>query len=99
MQRIELSDTKTLEIHCPFCGKKVWLKFGLEKCEHVLFHASDEGFEFINDKLDFGPDDYPEDMSIDEFTDKIEFPESFKFAIYQPMPGGMGGYIGFSAKD
>lgn len=96
MQRLELEDTKTLEIYCPFCGIKIWQINGLDQCKHVLFHASDEGFEFLSDELNIISDDCPEGMSIDEFTDSIDFSDSVKIAIYQPMPGGFGGYVGLA---
>lgn len=52
IQRVELSADSGSAIHCPFCGTKVINAYeGAEKwlakpCEHTLFAAHDEGFEY-----------------------------------------------------
>ena len=95
MQRIELKENENFELFCPFCGELIIAPHGLAVCKHTLFHANDEGFEFISKKLKISDEDL-NDESVDEFTDKIEYPNAIKFAIYQPMPSGHGGYVAFS---
>lgn len=96
MQKVEVTDTADLKIHCPFCGAVAITPEGISQCEHTLFLASDEGFEFVSSKLDFTVDIDLEDKTIDEFTDKLEYPDSVKFAIYQPAPSFFGGYVAFA---
>jgi hypothetical protein len=98
MQRVKLTDSSDMKLYCPFCGACVLSEEqGLVPCGHTLFIASDEGFEFVCPALKKRCEEfeYGED-SMDEFTDGIEFPESVKFALYQPPPSFFGGYFGFS---
>ena len=97
MQKIEINEWGDIEIYCPFCGTKVWSEDGIETCPHILFHACDEGFEFIRDGLDFEEAfEEQDDLSIDEFTDKLEIPDAIKLALYQPAPSFFGAYIAFT---
>ncbi len=101
MQRVELTASEGLEIHCPFCGALALSDDGISKCEHTVFIASDEGgFEYVSSKLAFDEevdlDEY--DQTLDEFTDSIEYPNSIKIAIYQPAPSFSGGYFGFALR-
>ena len=98
MQSIEITDSAELKIHCPFCGLVAITPDGLSQCEHTLFQASDEGFEFVSPKLNFSKDIDLDDQSIDEFTDAIEYPDSIKFKIYQPAPSFLGGYVAFAPR-
>lgn len=97
MQKVEINWVDGVEIHCPFCGAKVWHAEGTKTCPHVLFHASDYGFEFVREDLSL-EEDYEEnedELNIDEFTDTLKIPNAVKFALYQPAPSFFGGYIGF----
>lgn len=96
MQKVEINDSTDLHIHCPFCGSVAIKPDGISLCEHTLFLASDEGFEFVSPKLKFLADIDLEDKTIDEFTDEIEYPGSVKFAVYQPAPSFFGGYVAFA---
>ncbi len=95
MQRVELENRLDLEIFCPFCGTIVRSDNGLEPCEHVLYHASDNGFEFVHSDLGFNKDIDLEEQSVDEYTDALSFENSFKIAVYDPPPSNFGGYVGF----
>lgn len=97
MQRVELS-TYSDPLHCPFCGEQVLRENDCVPCPHTLYIATDEGFEFVSERLDFDVDvELPDDQHIDGFTDGIDFPESLKLAIYTPAPSGFGAYVGFAA--
>ncbi len=98
MQRVEVTDSRELEIHCPFCGHVAITPDGLSRCEHTLFQALDEGFEYVSEKMGFSTDVNLDDSSIDQFTDELEYPNSIKFAVYQPGPSCFGGYVAFSNK-
>ena len=95
MQKVEFKNRLDLEIFCPFCGVKVLATDGMRKCEHVIFHANDYGFEYISEDLAFDADVDLDDMSVDEYTDSLEMNNAIKFAIYSPAPESFGGYIGF----
>ncbi len=98
MQKVEITDTAELMIYCPFCGAVALKTDGTEICAHTLFLAADEGgFEYVSPRLDFGADVDLDEQTMDEFTDAIEFPQSVKFALYQPAPSFFGGYVGFAA--
>lgn len=96
MLKVELDDTPDRKVFCPFCGALAVSPDGLEECAHTLFQASDDGFEYVSSKLSFGVDVDLGDDSIDEYTDKIEYPNAIKFAIYQPAPSLFGGYVAFA---
>jgi hypothetical protein len=95
MQKIELQNRIDLELFCPFCGTTVRSNEGLKTCEHVLFHASDVGFEYVSPSLGFDADVDLDESSIDEYTDALEFDNSFKIAVYDPAPSLFGGYVAF----
>jgi len=96
MQTVEITDSSELTIHCPFCGSVAIEPDGLSQCEHTLFQASDDGFEFVSPKMNFSEEPDLGEKSIDEFTDEIEHPDSIKFKIYQPAPSFFGGYVAFA---
>lgn len=108
IQRVELS-CYDHDIHCPFCGTNVFKEdsedpCNPELCNHVLFVATDEGFEYMSSdykrKMGLENDaDFlsPEDMSIDEFTNQFPSSEAIKLAVYIPAPSMFGVYYGFSA--
>ena len=95
MQKIELQNRMNLEIFCPFCGLKVKSDDGLKTCEHVLYHASDYSFEYVKPGLGFNGGVDLDGSSMDEFTDALEFENSFKIAVYDPPPSSFGKYIAF----
>ena len=95
MQKIELENKPSLELFCPFCGVKVLAIDGIQKCEHIIFHANDYGFEYVKPGIGFDSDVDLEDMSVDEYTDNLKIGNSVKFAIYDPAPGSFGGYVAF----
>lgn len=113
INRVEL-DCYDAPIHCVFCGQMVVAvpdsnddnpdsgESFLHPCEHTLFIATDEGFDYQaqrfseamrEQKLD---EQMSEDDSYDSLTDKIELPNAIKLAIYVPAPGFHGAYIGFA---
>ena len=111
IQRVEIR-SDDYPVHCPFCGAKAIAGGDSEKvinqfCEHVLFMAHDEGFEYRSsrfdalmgiigmdgDEIDFG------DKGVDGYTDKLELVDSVKFALYQPAPSFFGAYVGFAPSE
>ena len=96
MQRVDLTETSDFKLRCPFCGSLTISPEGTSQCEHVLFLATDEGFEFVNAKSGLNILECEE--SIDKVTDAIQFPGSIKFAIYQPAPSLFGAYVGFARR-
>ena len=97
MQRMEITDRQDLKIYCPFCGTLAITDNGINKCEHTLFIAADEGgFEYVSPKLAFDTDVDLDEQTMDEFTDAIEYPDSIKIVVYQPAPSFFGGYVGFA---
>jgi len=111
IQRIE-SWRYDLALHCPFCGLKIIDPDAASEiiagtCEHVLFIAHDEGFEYRSNRFDVLMDieDIENDHLVlgengyDGFTDNVEFKNSIKFALYMPAPSFLGSYIGFAPVD
>lgn len=105
IQRVELS-CYDIPIHCPFCGS-VALETDPEKqqnmrpCSHLLFVATDEGFEFRSSRFDnhmesAENDCGSDDTGMDELTDRVAMENALKFAVYVPAPSGFGAYIGFA---
>ena len=95
-------------VHCPFCGKLIVdVERGedVNPCEHTLFVAHDEGFEFCDSRTkenlgiqpDQDVDEYIQSSneSLDEITNKINIPNSRKIAVYVPAPSFFGTYYGF----
>lgn len=111
IQRIELL-TDEHAIHCPFCGA-LGISQGdsedmvTEFCEHALFMAHDEGFEYRSSRFDLlmkieGVDNDEVDLGdkgMDGFTDAVPLDGSVKFALYQPAPSFFGAYVGFAPTD
>ncbi len=98
MQRVELEDPG-LSLHCPFCGQRtIGDDEGVSPCEHTLFIAVDEGLEYCSDQIKkealVESGDYE---GWDEATDQLQYPQSIKFALYNPPPSFHGVYIGYAA--
>ena len=108
IQRVEICHNETT-IHCPFCGVKTFDPEPIEEaqvgvCEHLLFMAHDEGFEFrsarfdknqnligvLNDDIERG------EKGFDGLTDQVDIPDSLKFACYQQAPSFFGAYFGYA---
>ena len=109
IQRVELA-SYDIPLHCPFCGARAFdpdpeKQAKLKPCQHTLFMAHDEGFEYLSDRAAaiLGVTSIDEAMereeSIDEMTDLIKVPDSVKFAAYVGPPGGFGDYVGFATLD
>lgn len=98
MQKVEIDNRADLKIFCPFCGLKVKSVDGLQNCGHVLYQASDYGFEYVRDGLGFSKRTDIGEVSIDEYTDELEFENSFKIAIYDPPPTRFGSYVAFQKR-
>lgn len=113
MQRIELKVFYDIELYCPFCGQKV-INYGYDgsepgvvPCQHTVFLASDEGFEFrssefneffrLNNEAEVVVSDLGFEH-IDAMTDAFEAVDGIKFAQYVAPPSGMGSYMGFVPK-
>jgi hypothetical protein len=104
-------------IHCPFCNELIrgdeedgpcFYESG--ECDHLLFVATDDGFEESSEMFcenmnidleDIGSLDEiaNEDSNIDEFTDKVTIPGSVKYAIYEGLGGSLGAYFGFAPTE
>lgn len=95
MQRVKVTDSPNLKIHCPFCGAVAYTTEVITLCEHTLFVGSDLGFDFVSPKLGFKKSIGLEGKNIDEFTNEIEYPDAIKFCIYLPAPF-LCGYVAFA---
>ena len=94
MKRIEIANEEA--IRCPQCGGNPLGDGGINTCSHTLFVATDEGLEFCSDKLDINElEQNALEVGWDEATDKIEYPGSVKYAVYQPAPSFFGAYFGY----
>ena len=102
MQNVNLDCLVDGDLFCPKCGKQVIdtsEEFSSEElCEHVLFVATDEGFEYskneeIVDSFENGKDF--EDMSFDKYFESLDINNGFMITMAYPMPFGMGIYVGF----
>ena len=106
-------------INCPFCGELIrdddedspcFYEGG--RCEHLLFEATDYGFEYRSEIFnlhmgieakgeshtdEFYPED--EDYAFDGFTSKVTIPGSIKYAVYEGLGGSLGAYFGFVPKS
>ncbi len=111
IQRVEIL-TDEHPIHCPFCGAQAVSAGDAEEmvtdyCEHVLFMAHDEGFEYRSSRFDElmgisgmdGDEIELGDKGVDGYTDKLELVDSVKFALYQPAPSFFGAYVGFAPSE
>ena len=114
LQRVELNTFYYVDLHCPFCGKKV-VNYGSEgfepkliSCQHTIFIASDHGFEYrseeFNSFFNLKEGDLEIDVEglgfdhIDSMTDAFEAEDGVKFAQYVGSPAGIGGYVGFAPR-
>jgi hypothetical protein len=110
IQKVELNTYYDVSIHCPFCGQLVVDNSGkedvefLHPCNHTLFFAHDEGFEYrsaaLNENLGLSAEDTDGDVDADEgydaLTDGVSIVDSIKIAAYVGAPSGFGSYVGFA---
>ena len=78
----ERSDYRN-NIHCPFCGKLVAdVESGEDviPCEHTLFIAHDEGFEFCDTRTKENLGMHP-DQDLDDYLENSEIFQFFSFSI------------------
>jgi len=96
MDIIHLSDNGNVKLFCPFCGKIVVNPDKQsQECEHTLFIATIEGgFEHISPKISINENyDSDEEITLDEYIETLEHPESVCFEIAQFS--GFSAFIGF----
>lgn len=111
IQRIEL-DYNGLPVHCPVCGQRVVTGGEVDEpevdpCEHTLFVAHDEGFEYRSKKFDRLKDIEDIDSAdidvgnegYDGYTDDLPLKNSLKLASFVGPPSFFGCYIGFVFED
>ena len=106
--QIEVIETD-YPVNCPFCDEIIRSDdedspcyYDGGRCEHLLFEASDDGFEYRAERFnqhmaiepakdaltdDFEPVD--EEYGIDGFTNKVTIPGSIKYAIYEGLGGSL----------
>ena len=113
MARIKKIETD-YPIYCPFCSELIrgdeedgpcFYESG--NCEHLLFVATDEGFDVAAERfckhmnIDFEKIDEVavENSNIDAFTDNVTIPGSIKYAIYEGLGGAEGAYFGFANNE
>ena len=105
IQAIRNDILSTEIIHCPFCGVKnvdLTAEGNPEPlgCPHLLFVATDEGWEYQSDRfiesLKLGMEDREriEWSSPTSIIDRTTIPHAFYFYGYT---GSLGGYIGYSS--
>lgn len=89
-------------IYCPKCGaQSIDFSSGqlqISPCDHLLFVAHDEGFEYSIDNIDSLYEDNldnDDELTIDEFTSQLTNDDAIKFSMYQPAPSFIGFYVGF----
>ena len=99
-------------INCPFCEKEIGPEFDgdstygdIQTCEHTLFIAVNEGFEFCDKRvkenlsipLDEDINKYVEKFvgDPDSITNRIDLPGYIKIYTYTGSDHGIGVYYGF----
>ena len=114
MQCIALNDDNVNRIHCPFCGTQIgrgaeeetageWI---VGECKHLLFAATDEGFECRSERFDKAveaalskkTDEEREEIGddINELVELIEIPDAFMFQSIMGPPAGFSTYVAFA---
>jgi hypothetical protein len=115
VQSIDLYDDSENPICCPFCGTKVangaseedqWI---VGECEHLLFAAHDEGFEYKSTRFEkaieaakagMSEDERDElDNDYDELFNKMNIKNAFYFRSIVGPPAQFSAYIGFAPLD
>lgn len=110
MKKIEL--IWPTNIVCPFCNQLIQTineddeVSEFKRCEHTIFSAHDEGFEFrtnlVNSLLNIDPKEDGMDIEVpdeicgfDGFTDLIKIDGAIKIAAYEDCTNPAGIYYGF----
>jgi len=93
------------ELYCKVCDRLIYDEADIAEtfCEHTLFLATSEGFEFCDDRtkinlnipIDQNPNALLEDISIDDITNKITIPNSHKIVITGGSASMLEVYYGF----
>ena len=97
------------KLNCPVCNEQIYDEENVNErfCNHTLFIATSEGgFEYCDDRvknnlnipLDEDINEYVEnklELEINELTNKISIPNSFKIVICTPAPGMLEVYYGY----
>jgi len=84
------------DIVCPFCKKTLLNKeivADYETCEHTIFVATDDGFEYIRDDMKSIINE-DVDESYDSYTAQLPI-NGIRIADYPPPPALLGAYWGF----
>jgi len=114
MKKIEL--IWPTNIVCPFCNQLIQTineddkVSEFKRCEHTIFMAHDEGFEFrinlVNSLLNIDPKEDGMDIEVpdeicgfDGFTDLIKIDGAIKIAAYEDCTNPAGIYYGFKPND
>jgi hypothetical protein len=105
MKSIEInsfSDNPTM--FCLKCGKNVIKipdeSIDIDPCEHLMFVANDEGFEYIaDDTWQDGYENSEEDLSIVEYFKKLDVDDGVIIESYSPAPSFLGAYFGFKFEE
>jgi hypothetical protein len=98
MKKIKSVEIDSSEnIVCPFC-KSVLLdkqsEDDYQTCDHTIFIATDDGFEYIReDMTEIINEDYSDD-DIDTYTSGLKI-NAIRIADYMPAPSFYGVYWGF----
>lgn len=104
------------KVFCPFCNQQIQSiddeegNYDYKICEHTIFIAHDEGFEFrtdevnkllkINPKTDGLEIEVPDGIpGFDGFTDLIDIEGGVKIATYDDCARPEGIYFGFQPKS
>ena len=79
------------ELYCKVCGCLIFDEENIAEtyCEHTLFFATSEGFEFCDERtkanlnipINQDPNRLLDDVGIDDLTNKITIPNSHKIVI------------------
>ena len=79
------------ELYCKVCDCLIFDEENIAEtyCEHTLFFATSEGFEFCDERtkanlnipIDQDPNNLLDDVGIDDLTNKITIPNSNKIVI------------------
>jgi|688.fasta_scaffold1118612_2 hypothetical protein len=98
MENIEIDNSENLL--CPYCQKLLIDKESdpdYTTCEHVIFIATDYGFEFIREDMSKLIDKKKSGINYDSYTANLPI-DGIRIADYPPPPACLGVYWGFMDK-
>ena len=94
MKKVEVKYNEP--VFCPLCDTKILTDAGTNHCPHILLIVTDESLEYCSEKLDIKViEEIAFEDGWDEATDKIQYPNTIKYARYQPAPSNFGAYFVF----